>query len=239
MYPPVTRSSRQHPLLVPPPVPPILVCFLPNTNRLVTTFWLRNDRVTRRLKTSKPQGLTRHLVHTPTRHCLLFVLHTSTPHSSSYLAFFLLHRTALIYPFSPPRLSFLRRIGGGGGGGHQTLPFLPQQKGTTLPSKSNRSFSVLLALSFEIFRNFSKSVAGIYPPSFYPSSSFCFIPAYKYPSSSARMHVCWGDACFVTAVSESNKTVDATWSRRKTRQTNFEIPISPSWIYVSDINRRQ
>lgn len=155
MYPPVTRSSRQHPLLVPPPVPPILVCFLPNTNRLVTTFWLRNDRVTRRLKTSKPQGLTRHLVHTPTRHCLLFVLHTSTPHSSSYLAFFLLHRTALIYPFSPPRLSFLRRIGGGGGGGHQTLPFLPQQKGTTLPSKSNRSFSVLLALSFEIFRNFS------------------------------------------------------------------------------------
>ena len=48
---------------------------LPLRNRLVTTFWLRNDRVTRRLKTSKPQGLTRHLVHTPTRRCLLFVLH--------------------------------------------------------------------------------------------------------------------------------------------------------------------
>jgi len=49
------------------------------TNRLVTTFWLRRDRVTRRLKTSKPQGLTRHLVHTPTRRCLLFVLRCLPP----------------------------------------------------------------------------------------------------------------------------------------------------------------
>lgn len=66
-----------------PPCHSVLVSFLPRladlTNRLVTTFWLRNDSVTRRLKTSKPQGLTQHLVHTPTRHCLLFVLRTSTP----------------------------------------------------------------------------------------------------------------------------------------------------------------
>lgn len=62
---------------------PVLVYFFPRladlADRLVTIFWLRNDRVTRRLKTSKPQGLTRHLVHTPTRHCLLFVLRTSAP----------------------------------------------------------------------------------------------------------------------------------------------------------------
>lgn len=90
-------------------MPPILVCFLPNTNRLVTTFWLRNDRVTRRLKTSKPQGLTRHLVHTPTRHCLLFVLHTSTPPLlvlpcllpfTSYRSYIPLLSAAIV--FSPP-----------------------------------------------------------------------------------------------------------------------------------------
>jgi len=81
------RSRRQHTLIrldVPLRLRSAAFEFLSRsqpdlTNRLVTTFWLRRDRVTRRLKTSKPQGLTRHLVHTPTRRCLLFVLRCLPP----------------------------------------------------------------------------------------------------------------------------------------------------------------
>lgn len=227
-------------------MPPILVCFLPNTNRLVTTFWLRNDRVTRRLKTSKPQGLTRHLVHTPTRHCLLFVLHTSTPHYhllvlpcllpfTSYRSYISLLSAAAIV-FSPPRRRRRRR---------RTPDFaFPSSTERNKASFQIESFVLYLTRASlpQIFRNFSKGDprggnlrARSIPLLLYPSF-------YKFPSS--RMQRCVGatrvlHTRFVTAVSESNKTVDATWSRRKTRQTNFEIPISPSWIYVSDINRGQ
>lgn len=164
----------------PHPVLPSLLLPRDLANRLVTSFWLRNDRVTRRLKTSKPQGLTRHLVHTPTRHCLLFLLHTSTLHLLLFLPClpFTSHGSytpdrpdAIVFPPPGTRGVLLSLLGG------RTTTYVPL------------NFPPFLRFRLSKFPNSDHS--EIVPSSrsdFIPSSPVN--PANKFPS--VAVHVCVG-----------------------------------------------